>query len=146
MQPFVKNFNKRLVKRPKLYLADTGLACALLGLRTVDDVALSPFRGALFENLVLTEYLKKQWGRGVAPNVWFWQETATNEVDFIIGDESHPRAVEVKSGATFNAKWFKSMKVFTALADLASDDRMVVYGGDESLSTSQGQVLSWREW
>lgn len=146
VQPFVKNFNKRLVKRPKLYLADTGLACSLLGLRTVDDVALSPFRGALFENLVLTEYLKEQWGRGFVPNVWFWQETATNEVDFIIGDESHPRAIEVKSGATFNAKWFKSMKVFSTLAGLAPEDRLVVYGGDESLTTSQGAVLSWREW
>lgn len=146
VQPFVKNYNKRLVKRPKLYLTDTGLACSLLGLRTVEDVALSPFRGALFENLVLTEYLKREWGKGIVPHVWFWQETATNEVDFIIGDESHPRAVEVKSGSTYTAKWFKSMKVFSSLAELSPEDRMVVYGGDESFSTSSGAVRSWREW
>ncbi len=146
VQPFSKNFNKRLVKRPKLYLCDTGLACALLGLRTADDVALSPFRGALFENLVLMEHLKRQWARGVQPEVWFWHETATNEVDFIIGSESSPQAVEVKSGATFSAKWFKSMKVFSALANLGPDQRIVVYGGEDRLVTSQGKVLSWRDW
>ncbi len=146
VQPFMKNYNKRLVKRPKLYLTDTGLACSLLGLRTVDDVALSPFRGALFENLVLMEYLKTQWAQGVSPNIWFWQETATNEVDFIIGDESHPRAVEAKSGATFSNRWFKSMKVFSELAKLEAEDRIVVYGGDEAFHTSQGEVVPWREW
>ncbi len=146
VQPFVRNFNKRLVKRPKLYLSDTGLACSLLGLRTVDDVALSPFRGALFENLVLMEYLKRQWAGGVSPNVWFWHETATNEVDFIVGDESRPQAVEAKSGATYQAKWFKSMKVFSSLADLAPEDRIIVYGGSEELHTSQGVVLPWKEW
>lgn len=146
VQPFVKNFNKRLVKRPKLYLCDTGLACSLLGLRTQDDVALSPFRGALFENLVLMEYLKAQWAEGVSPEVWFWHETSTNEVDFIMGTEAHPKAVEVKSGATFNTKWFKSMKVFSALADLSPDDKTVIYGGDETLTTSQGRLLSWRDW
>lgn len=146
VRPFERNFNKRLVKRPKLYMADTGLICSLLGIKTPEELALSSFRGAVFENMVLVEYLKEQWAQGATSDVWFWQETATNEVDFIIGSIENPRAVEVKSGATFNAKWFKSMKVFSELTDLAAEDRIIVYGGDKSLHTSQGEVLPWREW
>lgn len=146
VRPFVRNFNKRLVKRSKLYLCDTGLAASLLGLRTLEDVMLSPFRGALFENLVLLERLKREWASGTRPNVWFWQETATNEVDFIFGTETKPEAVEAKSGATFDSKWFKSMKIFTELAGLSPQDKAVVYGGDERIMTSAGAIIPWREW
>ncbi len=146
IRPFAKNFNKRLVKRPKLYFCDTGLAASLLGLRTAEDVALSPFRGALFENLVLMELMKREQAQGRRPEVWFWQETATNEVDFVLGPESRPTAVEAKSGATFNRKWFKSMRVFTELAEVPAERRAVVYGGEEELVTSQGRVIPWRSW
>lgn len=146
LRPFVKNFNKRLVKRPKLYFTDTGLACSLLGLQSVIDVELSAFRGGLFENLVLMEYLKRQQAIGIRPNAWFWHETSTNEVDFIFGSEAAPQAVEAKSGATFKREWFNPMKVFSNLAELEPDARSIVYGGDEALTTSHGTAIPWREW
>lgn len=144
--PYFNNFNKRLVKRPKLYFCDTGLACSLLGLRSKSDIAVSAFRGPLFENMVLMEYLKKECASGPKPEVWFWQETATNEVDFIVGSEANPQAIEVKSGATFDRKWFKSMKVFTELADIDENNRTVVYAGDETVKTSNGHLVSWKDW
>lgn len=146
VQPYFNNFNKRLVKRPKLFFCDTGLACALLGLRTADAVALSPFRGGLFENAAFAEYLKRGYARGASPNLWFWHETATNEVDLVVEEDGVLRAIEVKSGATFDRRWFSSMKVFTSLANVDAGKRAVVYGGDDDLATSWGSVISWRSW
>ncbi len=146
LRPFSKNFNKRLVKRPKLYFTDTGLACSLLQFQSIRDVEVSPFRGNLFENLVLMEYLKRNLAQGARPNAWFWHETATNEVDFIFGSEFEPFAVEAKSGSTFNSKWFKSMKVFSELAHLDAKSKQIVYGGNQQLETSQGSVIPWLEW
>lgn len=144
--PYFKNFNKRLVKHPKLYFCDTGLACSLLGMRNSNDVSISPYRGALFENLVLMEYLKRRCAVESRPDIWFWQETSTNEVDFIIGSGSNLQAVEVKSGATFDKKWFKSMRVFTELADVDIDRRTIVYAGGDNLTTSQGKIIPWTKW
>lgn len=146
VRPYYRNFNKRLVKRPKLYFCDTGLACALLGLRTLDAVSVSPFRGGLFENMAFAEYSKRAWALARNPGLWFWHETSTNEVDLIIEEDGGLRAVEVKSGATFDRKWFSSMKVFSTLAELDDGAKAVVYGGDTDLKTSQGAVISWRSW
>ena len=146
VQPYYKNFNKRLVKRPKLYFCDTGLACSLLGLRSAESVALSPFRGGLFENVVFAEHVKRAYAQGRPADVWFWQETATNEVDLVIEGDGRVRAVEVKSGATFDRKWFSSMKVFTELAGIDERDKAIVYGGEADLETTRGDVISWRNW
>lgn len=146
VRPYFRNFKKRLVKRPKLYFCDTGLLCYLLGMRSAEDLRLSPFRGAVFENMVLLEYVKGGCAKGPMPDVWFWQETSTNEVDFIVGPESTPLAVEAKSGMTFDRSWFKSMRVFTELAEIDAARRLVVYGGDEPLETSRGRLVPWREW
>ena len=146
VQPYHNNFNKRLVKRPKLYFCDTGLACSLLGLRSTESLALSPFRGGVFENMVFTERMKRSYALGRTPGLWFWHETSTNEVDLVEEDDGCLRAVEVKSGATYDTKWFSSMRVFSKLAGLSADDKAVVYGGDVDLVTSQGAIVSWRTW
>ena len=146
VQPYYRNFNKRLVKRPKLYFCDTGLACSLLGLRSADSVALSPFRGGLFENMAFCEHMKRSYAQGMQPDLWFWHETSTNKVDLVIERDGALRAIEVKSGATFDRRWFSSMKVFSALTELDADAKAIVYGGDQDLTTSQGSVISWRSW
>ena len=78
--------------------------------------------------------------------MWFWQETATNEVDFVVGSESDLRAIEVKPSATFSRKWFKSMKVFIEVAGVDAIRKAVVYAGDESVRTSEGRITSWKDW
>lgn len=146
VQPYYRNFNKRLVKRPKLYFCDTGLACSLLGIRTEEQLSLSPFRGSLFENLIFAERFKRDAVAGHGEDVWFWQETATNEVDLVVEEGRLVSVAEVKSGATFQRKWFSSMRTFTKLADVPPERRRVVYGGDEDLHTTWGEVTSWRSW
>lgn len=146
VQPYYKNYNKRLVKRPKLYFCDTGLACALLGLSSTSSLALSPFRGGVFENVVFLEQLKRCYASGRPGQMWFWNETSTNEVDLVLEKDGAVCAIEIKSGATFDAKWFSSMNVFSRLAGLEAKDKTIVYGGDVNLQTSSGRVVSWRYW
>ena len=146
ISPYFNNFNKRLVKAPKLYFCDTGLACSLLGLTSAKDVYLSPFRGALFENFILLEHLKRARAKGLNDQVWFWHETQSNEVDFIYGAEHNLSIVEVKSGETFDLNWFNSMQVFSSLAKVSDKNKTIVYAGNESYSTSKGEIVSWRDW
>ncbi len=146
VQPYFNNFNKRLVRSPKLYFCDTGLACALLGIRSADELSISLFKGQLFENMVFLERMKDTMALGRVPQVWFWTETATNEVDFIFHNTDGTFAVEAKSSATFNTNWFKSMKTFTNLASIAEHKRAIVYAGEETFETSQGRIISWKKW
>ncbi len=144
--PYFNNFNKRLVKSPKLYFCDTGLACSLLGLTSANDVSISPFRGALFENYVLLEHLKRTRAAGLDDKVWFWHETQSNEVDFIYGPEHNLSIVEVKSGETFDLSWFNSMQIFSKLAKVSDKNKTIVYAGSESYSTSKGEIIAWNDW
>lgn len=144
--PYYKNFNKRMVKRPKLYMTDTGLASYLLGIKSMDELKLSFFRGPIFENYVLMEYMKRAGIRGPFRDIWFWHETQTNEVDFVIGQESKLSAIEVKSSATPDIQWFKRMKLFCNLADVDEGSRYAVYAGDTHLNTSNGAIVPWCEW
>ena len=144
--PYYKNFNKRLVKSPKIYFVDTGLACNLLSLRSVDDLDISPYRGALFENLIVMDYVKSQANNCEEPDLWFWRETGTNEVDMVIGAGQNLRAIEIKSGQTFSLSWFKSMNKFCELASIANNEKFVVYGGADRVDTSKGSFVPWNEW
>ena len=84
LQPYQKNFNKRLVKIPKLYFYDTGLAAALLGIENRQQLELNPFRGALFENFVILDLIKQRFNQAKSSNLFFWRDSAGNELDILI--------------------------------------------------------------
>jgi len=84
LKPHHRNYNKRLVKSPKLYFYDTGLVASLLGMDNPNQMATHYLRGGLFENLVITEYLKKCYAQAVVPTIFFWRDSNGNEVDLVI--------------------------------------------------------------
>ena len=146
LQPYFKNFRKRVVKTPKLYFWDTGLAVRLLGIQTSEQLATHPLRGALFENWMVSERLKACCHRGERPNLYFWRDNAGLEVDVLEEFAGRLCATEVKSGATFATEWTESLCKWQALA--ASDiepGARVVYGGDKSFAFKGCAVVSWRE-
>ena len=144
--PFYNNFNKRLIKSPKIYFVDTGLACNLLSLRSADDLDISPYRGALFENLIVMDYVKSQANNCDEPDLWYWRETGTNEVDMVIGAGQNLRAIEIKSGQTFSLSWFKAMNKFCELANIENVKKFVVYAGADYIDSSKGSFVPWNEW
>lgn len=144
LRPDYNNFSKRLVKSPKLYFYDTGLACSLLEIRNVSQLDSHYLRGGLFENMVINEFLKRDYNRGLEPALSFWHDSAGNEVDLIQTEAACQYAYEIKSGATFSKEYFKGLNYWSKLSGADPDRKTVIYGGDKSMQTSDGKVVSWK--
>lgn len=127
LRPYYENVSKRLVKRPKLYFGDTGLLCHLLGIETVSEYEKSPFRGAIFENLVLLEILKSQAHRGGRWEAWFFRDRDGLEVDFLAPVRGKLLAVEAKSGSTPTPADANSLRKFVSLAEKKRGNRLKVH-------------------
>lgn len=145
LQPFHRNFSKRLVKSPKLYFYDTGVVCSLLGIRDEGQVNLHYMKGALFENLIINEFIKRNFNRGEHRQPYFWQDSHGKEIDCLLVDGEKMTAVEIKSGKTVSSNYFDNLEYWRGLAGTSQDQSYVVYGGDQSLQTSAGKLVSWRE-
>ena len=144
LQPHHQNFGKRLVKTPKLYFVDTGLAAYLLGIRDPQHLSIHSARGALFENFVISELLKRRYHQGLPSNLFFWRNNAGDEVDLLIekGDQLVP--VEIKSGQTFTSDFLAGLQKWMRLAGETCLAPRLVYGGEENMSHSGVLVQSWK--
>lgn len=144
MRPHHKNFNKQMIKAPRLYFCDTGLAAHLLGLMTERTASLSPFAGALFETWIVGE-LRKLWlVRGERPPIHFWRDSRGLEVDLLIEDGLLLWPVEIKSGQTVDPSLWKNLLGFRALQGDEAPLGTLMYGGDEVRIQSGVHVVSWR--
>lgn len=145
LQPYYRNFSKRLVKSPKLYFHDTGVACSLLGIRDENQVNLHYMKGVLFENLVIGEFIKRAFHRGENRQPYFWQDNHGKEIDCLLVNGDRVTPVEIKSGKTMSTSYFDNLRYWRPLMSLSEDQSYVVYGGDQSLQTSAGALVSWRQ-
>jgi len=144
LPPWFTNSGKRLIKSPKLYFYDVGLACWLLGLRSPQQVARDPLWGSLFENFVIMEAMKDRLNAGASPQLYFYRDSEGNEVDLLLPVDGRLHAVEIKAGATVNPDYFKGLKTFAAHHPQALASGCVVFGGDQGQSRSDWPVFSWR--
>jgi len=143
--PHHANFNKRLVKAPKLYFYDTGLACWLLGIHTPQQLAAHPLRGALFETWVMAELMKTRLNAGERPGIHFWRDSNGNEVDAIVAQGLRLMPVEIKSGTTVARDFFSGLEKWRSLAGDPGAAALLIYGGDASYQHKGVRVLGWRE-
>lgn len=143
LQPYYQNFSKRIVKTPKVYFYDTGLAAYLLGIRSVDDLGVHFARGALFENLVINELSKNWLNRGQRPPFYFWSDQSNHEVDLLIDRGTYLTAVEIKSGRTIQPDFFKGLQYFGTLSP--TTEAALIYGGDTPQRRTGARVLTVNE-
>ncbi len=146
LRPYYKNFNKRLVKSPKLYFYDTGLACSLLGLNSAEQISTHYLRGEMFENMVVSECVKSFYSQGKEANIYFWRDSNGNEVDLLVEEGVNLSAYEIKSAATLRSDFFDGLDAFSKLSGTPKDASAVVFGGDADFQTSDGRFISWRNW
>jgi hypothetical protein len=132
VQPYHRNYNKRVVKAPRLYFLDTGLAARLLGIRTDGQLDQHPLRGALFETMIYGELVKRRHNTHAPWDIYFWRDHGGTEVDFILEEGTQLTAVEVKSGATFHQDFIASLSRFSGTAGKDLKRSVLVYGGTES--------------
>lgn len=145
LQPYHRNFNKRLVKSPKLYFYDTGVACSLLGIREASQVGLHYLKGALFENLVLNEFIKRSLHRGENQMPYFWQDSQGKEIDCLLVQGEKITPIEIKSGKTISTAYFDNFKTWRALTGMPEAGGLVIYGGEQTLQTGAGKLVGWRD-
>jgi len=142
LPPFFENVRKRLIKAPKLFFTDVGLAAFLLGIHTEEQASRDPLRGNLFENLVVIEALKYRLNRGKRNNLYFWRDGKGNEVDLLIETGPDVMPVEIKAGATISGDFFKGLRTFSARLSSPPRSAALVYGGLEQQQRSDVHV--WR--
>ncbi len=145
LQPHFKNFNKRLVKMPKLYFIDTGLASSLLEIQSENQLSTHYLRGALFENFIISEFIKTRLNQGLRNNCYFWRDNKGMEIDCIIESGNRLTPIEIKSGNTFNQDFFRNLNYWNKLSGNPVKNSYVIYGGDSSRDTKDGTLLSWRD-
>lgn len=143
LRPDYNNFSKRLVKSPKLYFYDTGLACSLLELRSPSELSSHYLRGGLFENMVINEFFKSSYNKGMEPSLSFWRDSTGNEVDLLKSGSGGQSGYEIKSGATFSRDFFKGLNFWGSLSGADSTRKSVIYAGDRAMTTSDGLVVPW---
>ena len=142
--PYFRNFGKRLVKRPKLYFVDVGLAAWLLGIRDAETLNAHPLRGALFETLVVSEMLKMRFNAGEPAELYFWRDHVGHEVDLVWERHGRLHAMEIKSGATFASDWLDGIDRWRRVAGDHEVEPTLVYGGDDAFVRNGVDVRSWR--
>ncbi len=144
VQPYHNNFKKRLVKTPKLYFYDTGLACNLLGIDQEKQLVSHWARGALFENFAINEIIKQRINKGVKPQVYFLRDSTGNEVDLLIQEKGKIKAVEIKSAHTYYPNFFKGLTYYSSLSNIKKENCFLIYAGNNELKTSKGELLNWK--
>jgi predicted AAA+ superfamily ATPase len=142
LQPHHVNFRKRLVKRPKLYFVDTGLLCHLLGIRTVEQLATHPLRGAVFENFVVGETRKSFLHHAERPPLYFWRDSRGREIDLLIEWSGELVPIEIKAGRTVAHDFFDGLDFYASMS--GNPGGILVYGGDETYDRGDHLVCSWR--
>jgi predicted AAA+ superfamily ATPase len=145
LRPHHSNFGKRLVKTPKIYFLDSGLAAWLMGIRSAETLETHAARGALFESWVVSELYKKRLNAGLPIDLFFWRDNTGNEVDLIVENEKGLQPIEIKSGSTYASDWSQGLKKWHALAQNSSLEPAILYGGESTFEREGLKVWGWRD-
>lgn len=147
LHPYHNNFSKRIVKTPKLYFYDSGLLCHLLKINNHLQLQTHPFKGALFENAMIAEYVKQSYHNDNVKDTWFWRDSAGNEIDLLIEGENGAaiEIVEFKASTTIMPDLFKGLNYFEQLSGWKNLKKCLVYGGNTSQNRTAGKVVPWKK-
>ena len=146
LKPYYKNYGKRIIKNPKLYFYDTGLVSSLLNITEASQIESFYMRGALFENLVVSELLKHRLFSGKTDELYFWRDSNGIEIDVLEEDGLELHAYEIKASETMNTAFFSNIKKIKDLAGLSFENTAVIYGGEKNMPASDrsGAYISWK--
>jgi len=145
LPPYYRNFGKRLVKTPKLYFLDQGLACWLLGIRSSELLAVHPMKGAIFESFIISEFLKSRYNQGLPADLYFWRDNNGLETDIVFERGTKLQPVEIKSGQTITSDYIRAGQKAARFAGEEALQPWLIYGGDDSYERGGITIMSWRD-
>jgi len=143
LQPFHENFSKRIVKTPKLYFYDTGLLCYLLKISDPEQIANHFFKGCLFENMMIAEYVKRMYHKNSLQDIWFWRDSAGHEVDLVVQEGLTINLIEIKATQTIMSDLFKGLQYFEQNSKRENLTKSLVYAGTDYQERTMANVLPW---
>ena len=142
LRPFFENVQKRVIKSPKLYFTDVGLAAFLLGIHTPEQAYRDPLRGNLYENLIIADIAKNAMNRGIRPDIYFFRDSHGNEIDLLIRENRELIPIEIKSAATFSTDFINRLEWFQTLGIKNLQPGIVLYNGDKSFNIREIRVFN----
>lgn len=145
LPPYFENFGKRLIKSPKLYFFDVGLACFLLDIENPKQLERDPLRGNLFENMVVMDLFKTRFNQGTSANLYYYRDSLQHEVDIIYKKAHEFIALEIKSSQTIDTSFFKNLKYFSQITHPRCQKSYLVYGGKECYINSDMAILPYEQ-
>ncbi len=143
LQPYFENFSKRLVKTPKIYFYDSGLLCHLLGLNDTDYLMTNPIKGALFENMIIAEHIKRMYHKNEVVESWFWRDSAGNEIDLLFSKNQELIVHEIKSTETIMTNQMKGLNYFEKTAINKKVSKKLIYTGNENYIRQNCEIIPW---
>jgi predicted AAA+ superfamily ATPase len=145
LPPYYRNFNKRVLKTPKLYFYDTGLACSLLGIRSSDQLQQHFAFGALFENFIIVELMKRRMHQNIQPDFYYWKDNTGNEIDLLVPKGNEFYALEMKSATRISTEFSRNLEYFQKLTKSGKNLSYLIYAGNETQERSHVKVRSWKK-
>lgn len=145
LQPHYANYNKRVVKMPKIYFYDTGLLCSLLGISDIGQLGNHYLKGGIFESFIISEFIKYRCNQGLEPNFYFWRNKIGKEIDLLIELPNKLIPIEIKSGHTISSEYFKGLDYYNSLSGGGAKNSYVIYAGFQKQSRAQGNIFGWRD-
>lgn len=142
LEPYFENFSKRLIKSPKIYFTDTGLACYLLGIKTAEQMVKDFLYGNLFENWVIMELMKARYNQALDPRLYFYRDTTGKEVDLLLQRGSQLIPIEIKSSKTFTSSFLNGLQYFHMQTPKRAVDGAIIYGGAKTQKIGNFQLFS----
>ena len=145
LQPWHNNLSKRVIKTPKLYFFDTGLLCNLLGIKSAEELMVSPYKGAIFENYILLELMKEQKASGKHVESYFWRDSNQNEIDLLVLDGRQIQCIEMKASLTVRSEHIRALHYLDNLVKGYDLSHYLVNFYDETQQRSKETILSWKD-
>jgi uncharacterized protein len=143
LPPYHENISKRVIKSPKVYFTDPGLVAHLVGIETAEQAGRDPLRGALYENLIIVELLKRRLNAGLRPSLFFYRDTNGNEVDLVIKAGRNLVPIEIKSAATFTEEFLKGLGRFRDAVGAKTSGGYLLYNGKERFNVKGVSVFNY---
>jgi hypothetical protein len=145
LNPYFNNFNKRIIKSPKLYFYDTGIACSLLGIENEKQLLTHSSRGSLFENFIMMDMLKVRYNKGLSNNLYYFRDKTGNEVDVVSDIAGKLTAIEIKSAETISSDFFGGLNYFEKLQP-NSIKKVLIYGGNQKQERNNKTIVKpWND-
>lgn len=143
LQPYHKNFNKRITKAPKLYFYDTGLACSLLNIKSAEEIYGHSMRGGLIESFCISDLMKQYYNRNQRPRLYFWNDK-TREIDCIVDRANSSVPIEIKGGKTMSLGLLSGIAAWKDIAGAQAAHPYLIYGGDVDQNLPQARIIGWK--